>query len=97
MIDSPTMQGEERFYLHYNFPFVIPVLKESLNADAPGAALDATGIQKLAYKLTHMYYNWPGTVRVPAPVQYAHKLVDLVGQHVHRPPSNNLANRLYYL
>ena len=27
-----------------------------------------------SYKLTHMYYNWPGTVRVPAPCQYAHKL-----------------------
>ena len=27
-----------------------------------------------SYKLTHMYYNWPGTVRVPAPCQYAHKV-----------------------
>ena len=26
-------------------------------------------IQRLAYKLTHMYYNWPGTIRVPAPCQ----------------------------
>lgn len=26
-------------------------------------------LQKLAYKMTHMYYNWPGTVRVPAPCQ----------------------------
>ena len=26
-------------------------------------------IQKLTYKLTHLYYNWPGTVRVPAPCQ----------------------------
>ena len=24
---------------------------------------------RLAYKLTHLYYNWPGTVRVPAPCQ----------------------------
>ena len=24
-------------------------------------------LQKISYKLTHMYYNWPGTVRVPAP------------------------------
>ena len=31
-------------------------------------------LQKISYKLTHMYYNWPGTVRVPAPCQYAHKL-----------------------
>jgi len=32
------------------------VLKE--NPRNPG--LDASQIQKLAYKLTHMYYNWPG-------------------------------------
>ena len=24
---------------------------------------------RLAYKMTHMYYNWPGTIRVPAPCQ----------------------------
>ena len=30
--------------------------------------------QRLSYKLTHLYFNWPGTVRVPAPCQYAHKL-----------------------
>lgn len=26
-------------------------------------------LQKLSYKMTHMYYNWPGTVSVPAPCQ----------------------------
>ena len=26
-------------------------------------------LQRLTYKLTHMYYNWPGTIRVPAPCQ----------------------------
>ena len=35
------------------------VLKENPTTEG----LDATAIQKLAYKLTHMYYNWPGTVR----------------------------------
>lgn len=23
-------------------------------------------LQRLTYKLTHMYYNWPGTIRVPS-------------------------------
>lgn len=26
-------------------------------------------MQALSYKLTHLYYNWPGTIRVPAPCQ----------------------------
>ena len=43
-------------------------------------------IQALTYKLTHLYYNWPGTVRVPAPCQYAHKLAFLVS--IPAPNSN---------
>ena len=30
-------------------------------------------VQLLAYKLCHLYYNWPGTIRVPAPTHYAHR------------------------
>jgi len=67
------------------------VLRES------GACLDANQVQRLSYSLTHMYYNWPGTVRVPAPCQYAHKLVDLVGEHLHKSPSPELNDRLYFL
>ncbi|XP_069136145.1 piwi-like protein 1 [Argopecten irradians] len=63
---------------------------------------DTTGMrpdhfQRLTYKMTHLYYNWPGTIRVPAPCQYAHKLAILVGQSIHREPSLDLADRLYFL
>ena len=70
-------------------------------------------IQQLTYKLTHLYYNWPGTVRVPAPCQYAHKLAyqvttfvpmatlttvpTQVGEHIHKEPSEQLNHRLFYL
>lgn len=54
-------------------------------------------IQRLSYKLTHMYYNWPGTIRVPAPCQYAHKLAYLVGQNIRAEPSQKLCDRLFYL
>lgn len=54
-------------------------------------------IQRLTYKLCHIYYNWPGVIRVPAPCQYAHKLAFLVGQSIHREPNLSLSNRLYYL
>lgn len=54
-------------------------------------------IQRLTYKLCFLYYNWPGTVRVPACCQYAHKLAYLVGQSLQREPAEQLSNRLFYL
>lgn len=36
-------------------------------------------IQLLTYKLCYMYYNWSGSIKVPAPVQYAQKLTTLIG------------------
>jgi aubergine-like protein len=53
--------------------------------------------QKLAFRLTHMYYNWPGTIRVPAVCQYAHKLAFLVGQSLHKEHSPSLSDKLFYL
>lgn len=54
-------------------------------------------LQRLTYKLCFLYYNWPGTVRVPAPCQYAHKLADLVGLSVKRPVADKLNNKLFFL
>jgi len=63
---------------------------------------DTTGLranhhQQLAYKLTHLYFNWQGTISVPAPCQYAHKLAFLTGTCLHREPNSALSNRLFYL
>ncbi|XP_071371123.1 piwi-like protein 1 isoform X4 [Centroberyx affinis] len=54
-------------------------------------------MQRLTYKMCHMYYNWQGIIRVPAPCQYAHKLAFLVGQSIHREPSMHLDDYLFYL
>jgi len=59
--------------------------------------LPANHMQRLAYKMTHMYYNWPGTVRVPAPCQYAHKLAYMTGQNLCRTPHEALSDKLFYL
>ncbi|XP_037634959.1 piwi-like protein 1 isoform X1 [Sebastes umbrosus] len=54
-------------------------------------------MQRLTYKMCHLYYNWQGIIRVPAPCQYAHKLAFLVGQSIHREPSVKLDDFLFYL
>lgn len=53
-------------------------------------------MQRLTYRLTHMYFNWSGTVCVPAPCQYAHKLAFLTSQSVGADHSN-LSHLLYFL
>merc|ERR1719383_261802 len=63
--------------------------------DSSGWNLDRH--QLLAYKLCHLYYNWAGAIRVPAPCQYAHKLAFMVNQNLHRAPSDNLREKLWYL
>jgi len=57
----------------------------------------ADHMQTLTFKLCHLYYNWPGTIRVPAPVQYAHKISFLVGQSIHQDPDVILRDKLYFL
>ncbi|CAF0730721.1 unnamed protein product [Adineta steineri] len=54
-------------------------------------------IQRLTFKLCHLYYNWPGTIRVPMVCQYAHKLAYLVGQSLHQDFHHDLSNKLFYL
>ncbi|CAB1319925.1 unnamed protein product [Coregonus sp. 'balchen'] len=51
----------------------------------------------LTFKMCHMYWNWPGTIRVPAPCKYAHKLAFLSGQYLHSEPAIQLADKLYFL
>lgn len=76
--------------------------------------------QRLAYKLSHMYFNWQvsfandqsnrieffsnlffaftqGTIKIPAPCQYAHKLAYLAGMSLHKEVNPKIQNLLYYL
>lgn len=97
-------------------PIVVNVV--SLDADCEGYKLRPRQIQLMTYKMTHMYYNWQGTllllsvvsscallctgtIRVPAPLMFAHKLAYQVSQTLHFDTDNiadsPLADKLFYL
>lgn len=46
------------------------------------AKLSPDVVQQLAYKLTFMYYNWPGTIRVPACCQVSDAQSDFFVDHL---------------
>lgn len=52
---------------------------------------------RLTFKMCHLYWNWPGTIRVPAPCKYAHKLAYLSGQYLHSEPAIQLSDKLFFL
>jgi len=87
----------------YDFFLVSQSVRQgTVNPTSYNVVKDTSGlrpdhIQSLTYKLCHLYYNWPGTVRVPAVCQYAHKLAFLVGNSLHRMPAEGLDDLLYYL
>lgn len=63
---------------------------------------DTTGIpperiQAWTYIQAHMYYNWYGTTRIPAVLQYANKLGFLISNYMHRVPDETLCDKLYFL
>ncbi|XP_010363667.2 piwi-like protein 2 isoform X2 [Rhinopithecus roxellana] len=61
------------------------------------ANLSPDHMQRLTFKLCHMYWNWPGTIRVPAPCKYAHKLAFLSGHILHHEPAIQLCENLFFL
>ncbi|KOC68594.1 Protein piwi [Habropoda laboriosa] len=89
--------------LKYDFYVISQKVRTgTVSPSAYNVIADTTGwradqMQRMTYKLCHMYYNWTGTVKVPAPCQYAHKLAFLVAQFIRRPPSTQLENLLYFL
>ena len=69
----------------------------SFNVIADESMVRAAQLQLFTYKLCHLYYNWQGTIRVPAVCQYAHKLAFLISQSVHENVDEELCRKLFYL
>lgn len=69
MVTQSTDYSCPSFYLisqHFNQGTVSPTCYQILHNDSN---LTMRQIQLLSYKCTYLYYNWPGTISVPAPCQ----------------------------
>lgn len=64
--------------------------------DDSSPPIEANTIQRIAYATSYMYYNWSGSIRVPAMCQYAHKAAGLVGA-LGIEPDTRMNDKLYYL
>ncbi|XP_058456861.1 protein aubergine-like [Malaya genurostris] len=95
--DVITLPERNDFYLVSQSVRQGTVSPTSYNIIFDNSGLSADNLQVLTYKQTHLYYNWSGTVGVPAVCQYAHKLAFLAGQYLHQAPNNALEKKLYYL
>ncbi|XP_011303586.1 protein aubergine [Fopius arisanus] len=95
--DVITQPLRKDFFLVSQFFKEESVMPAYYNVVFDSIRLSFERIQILTYKLTHIYFNCSSTVRGPAPLQYAHKLVFLVAQSIHTPPDPGLQDLLYFL
>jgi len=95
--DVITLPERYDFYLVSQSVRQGTVSPTSYNVLYDNMGFNADKLQQLTYKQCHLYYNWAGTVRVPAVCQYAHKLSFLVAQCVHAIPLPSLEKKLYFL
>ena len=54
-------------------------------------------MKRLTYKMFHLYFNWSGTVAVPALCQYAHKLAYMTGVALNDQAPIDLTDVLWFL
>jgi aubergine-like protein len=69
----------------------------SYNVLFDSSGLKPDQIQLLTYKMCHLYFNWSGTVAVPAPCQYAHKLAQITGMAYQNKANERLSKLLHFL
>ena len=80
VVDSSiTEKGLQEFYLVSTSARqgMVKPTRYTIVYDSIKAPMDH--IEMFTYKLCHTYFNVSGSISVPAPIQYAHKLAALVG------------------
>jgi len=88
---------------HYNF-FLIAhgatigtLTPTHYNVIVNHSDITCKALYDLTYGLCHLYYNWQGGIRVPAPCMYAHKIAYLVGKITKCDFNRTLAGNFFYL
>jgi len=62
--------------------------------------LKGVSVSELSWALAHAYPNWTGPIKLPSPVQMAHKLAELAGNFSDCGESIDAkayANKIYFL
>lgn len=62
------------------------------------ATISVAQVQDMTFKLCHMYFNWQGIIRVPAPIMYASKLNEYAKDfYTNTEIHTELAKKLFFL
>jgi aubergine len=96
-VTDPQMCDESTYYLitsSVNQGTATPV-KYKIIENTSSITKDA--LAKFSYALSHLYYNWKGSIKLPCPTQLSHKLAYMVGENVHKDALPNLRKSLWFL
>lgn len=102
VIDSPDLNRSDMINFHMVNQAVqrglaIPSHYTVLHVPQGGGKFKVEALQSLTHRLSYMYFNFTGAIRMPAPAQYAKKVASFVGQFVRAEPHTRLKKTYFYL
>lgn len=95
-MNSDLVSSNYDFYLISQFSnrgTTVPTYYKVIYTDSK---LEEGKLQELLYGQCYNYVNWTGSIKIPAPVQYAKKLCAFVSQYINEDV-DSLNNSLYYI
>ncbi len=96
LVSSDLVSPDYDFYLVSQFVnrgTTVPTYYKVLHSNSK---LEEGKLQELLYSQCYNYVNWTGSIKIPAPVQYAKKMCAFVSQYINENVSE-LGSRLYYI
>lgn len=95
LVNTDLVSDNYDFYLVSQFSMrgtTVPTYYKVIYCDSK---LEEGKLQELLYHQCYNYVNWTGSIKIPAPVQYAKKLCSFASQYV--SDEVNLGNQLYFI
>lgn len=98
VVDGPSTYGDlYNFYMVSHLPMRGTAVPVHYLVIHDSASLNPHALQTLTHMMTHMYFNTPGAVRLPAPLMYARKAADFVGRALKTSVHDRLVESFYFL
>jgi hypothetical protein len=96
LVENPGTKDSFDFYMIAHRATIATALPVHYNVVSNRTSMTKEQIEQFTYHLCYNFFNFMGSIKVPAAVMYAHKIANYA-QDIAVIPNEGLADKLHYL